>query len=256
MDLKSLFKGIAIVIDDEIQNPTASINNILKQIKGQSIPLLTYDSIPSEDTIRHFQNLSFLLLDWRLVKKEVSNKEFEAGVHLPLHLLGYEATENVDFIKKLKDVCFCPVFIFTDGDTEEIITKLENEGLYKRNRPNHIFVKSKSEIKGKSKLFKEIEKWVKNNPSVYVLKEWEREYQKSKNKLFAEFQELSPVWPKIMWKNFGDDGANKSLELGELISRNLHTCQWPNELSHYRPIKLSHPSRETNQPLWSFCFSR
>jgi len=41
----------------------------------------------------------------------------------------------------------------------------------------------------------------------------------------------------------------------EIIAK-VKRCQWPNELSHYRPIKLSHPSRETNQPLWSFCFSR
>ena len=30
-----------------------------------------------------------------------------------------------------------------------------------------------------------------------------------------------------MWKNFEEDGANKSFELGDLISRNLQTRMTP-----------------------------
>lgn len=230
MDMKGLFNGVAVVIDDEVKDPNANIGNILSQIEKQNIPLLTYEEIPQEEIVNHFKNLSFLLLDWQLLKKEVSKKIVE-GVTIPEGIQAHEVTENIDFIKKLKKVCFCPIFIFTDTDVERIKTKLENEGLYKRDRPNHIFVKSKMGLKGKTKLFNEVERWLTQNPSVYVLKEWEREYQKSKNKMFAEFQELSPVWPKIMWANFGDDGVNKSLNLGELISRNLHTRMTPFEFS-------------------------
>ena len=45
--------------------------------------------------------------------------------------------------------------------------------------------------------------------------------------MFTELQKLSPIWPEIMWQTFGDDGVNKSLELGELISRNLQTRMEP-----------------------------
>lgn len=231
MDTAGLFKGVAIIIDDEVNSVTANIRNILDQIKKKNIPYITYKSIPSEETISHFQNLSFLLLDWRLIKDDITSADFQDGVSIPQTLRDEEAKENINFLKMLKNVCYCPVFIFSNEDPNEIISKLEDEDVYSRDKPSHIFVKSKSDLKGRTKLFQEIEKWVKGNPSVYVLKEWENEYQQSKNKLFSDFQELSPVWPIIMWNNFGEDGANKSLELGELISRNLHTRMTPFEFS-------------------------
>lgn len=231
MDVDELFKGVAVVIDDEVNDPSANIRNLLNQIESKNIPYLTYDAIPSEETISHFQDLSFVLLDWRLVKPDISNEELEGGVAVPATLQAYEAEENIAFIKKLKDVCFCPIFIFTNEDKEGIADVLESEGLYDKLNLNHILIRSKSEIKGRTKLFREIEKWIKSNPSVYVLKEWEREYQKSKNKLFSEFEKLSPVWPKIMWRNFKNDRGNSSLGLGELISRNLHTRMAPFEFS-------------------------
>ncbi len=231
MDASKLFKGVAVIIDDEVDNSEANISKILAQIKEKNIPYLTYTSIPSEETISHFLNLSFLLLDWRLIKEEITSDDIQAGTTPPSTLEDSHINENIEFLEKLKDICFCPVFIFTNEDPVEIIKILEEKGVYSNNRPNHIFVKRKVDVKNAAKMFKEIEKWLKSNPSVYVLKEWEKEYQQSKNKLFCDFQGLSPVWPKIMWKNFGDDGANKSLELGELISRNLHTRMTPYEFS-------------------------
>jgi len=214
-----------------VHSADPKITNILKQVNDKNIPLMKYDSIPSEGVISHFQELSFVFLDWRLIKQNITDNDFASGVSVPAALQDHEVDENIDFIKKLKEVCFCPVFIFTNEGVDTVIDVLEEKGLYDRNKPNHIFIKQKSEIQGKTKLFREVEKWIKNNPSVYVLKEWEREYQKSKNKLFSEFEQLSPVWPKIMWKNFTDDGGNSSLDLGELISRNLHTRMAPFEFS-------------------------
>jgi len=231
MNTTELFKGVAVVIDDEIKDKTANINDILDQIKQKNVPFLTYTSIPSDEIISNFQNLSFLLLDWRLIKDRVTSDDLQAGVKLPSTLKELEADENIEFIEKLMDVCFCPVFIFSNEDENAIIEKLESAGIYSTDRPSHIFVKSKSDIIGKTQLFEEIEEWIKRNPSVYVLKVWENEYQQSKNKLFADFQKLSPVWPKIMWDNSGHDGANKSIELGELISRNLRTRMSPFEFS-------------------------
>lgn len=230
MDVPELFKGIAIVIDDEVNNSKAhDIRNILNQITDQNIPLLAYESIPDEKVILHFQNLSFVLLDWRLIKQDITAEDLEAGAKVPATLEQHEATENIEFIKKLKDVCFCPIFIFTNEDKADVIAKLEEGKLYATGKPSHIFVKSKADLQNGTKLFDVIESWLKETPSVYVLKEWEREYQKCKNRLFSEFQELSPVWPQIMWNNFDVDGGNKSLELGELISRNLQTRMAPFE---------------------------
>ncbi|WP_446810150.1 hypothetical protein ACH50O_00700 [Methylomonas sp. 2BW1-5-20] len=230
MDILELFKGIAVIIDDEVNNPSVKeLQNILTQIESKEIPLLKYDSIPSSEKSSYFKNLSFVVLDWKLIQTEPLTEENELGLKLPDTLQEYNAEDNINFIKKLTATCFCPIFIFTNEEPNDVITLLETEGLYKKNSPCHIFVKRKTELTGKTKLFKHIEKWVKSNPSIYVLKEWEREYQKTKNKLFSELQDMSPVWPRIMWKTFDADGANKSFELGELISRNLHTRMTPFE---------------------------
>jgi hypothetical protein len=231
MEVGNLFNGVAVIIDDELNTSNPALENILRQIKDHNIPTLTYTSIPDEQTIIHFNNLSFLLLDWRLIKPEISPDNLEQGVSIPATLHNDATNEHIVFIRKIKEVCFCPVFIFTNEDKDEVISKLEQAQLFTRDKPSHIFIKSKNDLQNGTNLFDIISAWLKENPSVYVLKEWEREYQKCKNKLFSDFQDLSPVWPQIIWKNFEDDGGNKSLELGELISRNLHTRMTPFEFN-------------------------
>ena len=177
----------------------------------------------------HFQNLSFVLLDWRLIKLELLAANLAEGVAVPAGLEAENITGNIEFIKQLHKVCYCPVFIFTNEDPENIIDKLVLENVYLSNRPSNILIKPKSSLKENGSLKRAVEKWIKTNPSVYVLKEWEREYQQCKNRLFFEFQQMSPVWPQVMWKCFDKDGGNKSLELGELISGNLRTRMKPFE---------------------------
>lgn len=227
MGLEELFSGVAVVIDDEVNDPSANINKIISQIESAHIPVLKYTSLPEDSIVSHFQNLSFLLLDWRLIKENVSNEKIVEGVTIPDGLQEYDATENLEFIKKLNESGFCPVFVFTNEDTVAIETKLLKEEVILKDRPSNIFVKSKKDLQGKNKLFNIIDAWLKKNPSIYVLKEWEREYQCSKTKLFNEFQKISPVWPKILWKNYKDDNTNPSVELGEFITRNLHTRMTP-----------------------------
>ncbi len=232
IEVGELFKGIAVVIDNEIGKKDANINNLIKQIIKQNIPFITYKTLPNDEITANFQNISFVLLDWDLITDSTVADTTIEGVKIPDTLKKSGVDDNINFITTLKNSCYCPVFIFSDLDITSINNKLEEHGIYSKDKPNHIFVKSKNDLIGKTKLFKEIEKWIMQNPSTYVLKKWENEYQKSKNKMFIEFQELSSVWPKIMWKTYSDDGVNKSLELGELITRNLLTRMIPFEFSN------------------------
>ena len=232
MNIKDLFNGVAVVIDDEINDPMANIGNIVKQIESADIPILKYTELPSEKVIRHFHNLSFLLLDWRLIKEDVTNDEIAEGVTIPDTLQEYDATENVKFIKKLNKKCFCPIFIFTNEDANSIQSSLKEQKMMEADRPSNLFIQSKSDLQNENDLFNKISEWLQSTPSVYVLKEWEREYQNSKTRLFSEFHIINPAWPTIMWKNFEADGANKSLEMRELISRNLHSRMTPFEFNN------------------------
>jgi len=70
---------------------------------------------------------------------------------------------------------------------------------------------------------------IQGAPSAYVLKVWEREYERAKNDLFLDFYTNSVVWPLIFWKSFKDDGVPPSVELGSLIGRNLLSRMTPFE---------------------------
>ncbi len=224
MGIQDMFNGVAVIIDDEADDNTANISAIIKQIESADIPLLKYTSLPNEKIIRHFQNLSFLLLDWNLKKEKI-----EDGVAIPDTLQNDEVTENIGFIKKLNEHCFCPIFIFTNENPDEIKQLLIKEGVMTDNQPSNLFIESKNDLEENDAVFSKVEDWLNKTPSVYVLKEWEREYQKCKTRLFSDFHAVNPHWPSIMWANFEADGANKSLEIGELITRNLHSRMTPFE---------------------------
>ena len=228
MDLSDLFNGIAVVIDDEVYEPKANINKIIRQLESKNIPHLKYDSIPEESCLRHLHSLSFVLLDWRLIKGDIGDVLIEEGVSIPAALQEEDVNENIVFLRQLREICFCPVFIFTNEDENTILEALSDNGLFDSDKPNYIFIKSKSDLSN-DVLLNEINEWLERNPSIYLLKEWEKEYHLSKNRLFLDFQNLTPHWPKIIWDNYLDDGVSPSKELGDVITRNLCNRMTPFE---------------------------
>jgi hypothetical protein len=225
MGIEELFTGIAVVIDDEIGKKDANINDLIQQIEDLTIPYISYKELPDTNYIQHFSDISFLLLDWRLLSEDLSESILE-GVSVPAVASRADINANVEFLKRIKTTCFAPVFIFTDEDKDTVITTLRENGLFQEDKPNFILVRNKNDLKD-GKLFSEIEAWLKTTPSIYVLKSWEKEYGKAKNRLFTVFYELSSSWPKILWDAFKADGVNVSKELGEVITRNLYTRMAP-----------------------------
>lgn len=250
-----LFSGIAIVIDDEIGDQKARISNLISQINKRKIPYKEYSELPSIEIIKHFDGISFILLDWQLPSTELSASTVE-GVKIPSTASESAIEYNIAFLKKIREVCFTPVFIFTDGDVNTIKDKLIQEGLYQDNKPNFIFIKSKKDLMGQKKLFITIAEWLEKTPSIYVLKAWEKEYKKSKNKLFYDFYAMSPNWPRLLWKTFSDDGVNMSLELGEVISRNLCSRMMPFAFDDkiLGKLRKKTPKEEIRRVLSGECF--
>ena len=236
MNTKELFNGMAVVIDDDLEpidddlepeykdsksEDYLKIKNIVDQIESERIPVVTYSYLPDSFDAKNFRNISFLLLDWKLLITP-------QGVKVPDDLQAGYVTQNIEFIKKLNQECFFPIFIVTNEDEDSIREALSKENLMVGGRPSNLFFLRKSVLQDDT-LFERMSQWLQETPSVYVLKEWEREYQDCKAKFFAEFSRIHPYWPRIMWDTFREDGANKSLEMGELISRNLHSRMTPFE---------------------------
>ena len=226
MEFKDLYNGIAVIIDDEIEADGTEIKDLVDQIQTQNFPCVKYTELPNLDSIKHMEAISFLLLDWNLNPSGLSVKDTMKGVKPGATAKAGGVKESIEFLKELKKNIFAPIFIFTNEDPGPIINKLIKEKLYDELGQNSIFVKNKKELIG-GKFFDEITSWLKESTSVYVLKEWDREYKRAKNQLFGDFYNMNPAWPRILWDNYGSDGVNPSSELGEVISKNLHTRMAP-----------------------------
>jgi len=217
----TLFHGIAVVIDDEIHDPKASIQEIQKAIADAGCHIVPLSGIPNEASVSNLREVAFFVLDWNLYGAAL--KEIAAGGSVSVPSGMEEANEEsiVKFLRDLKKVRFAPVFVFTDEPVADVIDKLKKHSdLYDETDPSHILVMAKGEV-SQAGLFAVLTKWMDGAPSVYVLKTWERAYERAKNQLFLDFYVKSTLWPMIVWKNFKDDSMPPAALLGDLIGRNL-----------------------------------
>lgn len=219
-DIAQLFSGIGVVIDEAIfatEDGPNGIQKIIQSIESKHIPLLKYNELPDNESVSGFHSISFIILDWNL-----------SGVQ---PIPQATADDNIEFIKKIREFCFVPLFIFSDEDSHAIEVALSDQGITSVNSP--IFIKKKDELDTVEKLFGEIETWVKKTPSVYVLKEWERATVEAKSKMLWALSTIHPAWPKILMNSIKRDGGDQEMELIDLLQGNLK-------------YRLSYPSLDIN----------
>jgi hypothetical protein len=217
----TLFHGIAVVIDDEIHDEAASVVEIRKAIEEAGCHVVPLAALPSEAAVGNLREVAFFVLDWKLWGTAL--KELGGGetVEAPVGMVAAYEENNLKFLRDLKKVRFAPVFIFTDENVDHIKDKLrQHKDLYDESDPSHILVMKKGEV-SQTGLFTVLNTWMSDAPSVYVLKKWERAYERAKNQLFLDFYTKSTLWPLIVWKTFKDDSMPPAALLGDLIGRNL-----------------------------------
>lgn len=219
---EQLFKGIALVIDDELHVEQSSIFKIREQLQAAGGHVLGLTELPKKDAdLGHFSGVAFVLLDWNLIGSTVGASE-NLGVSVPDALASQQQDDIVEFLLRLKTSRYVPVFIFTNESVETVegILRAKAPGLYPKGGQSHLLVKDKAEVINQD-VFAVLNDWIKSRPSAMALKIWEQEYDKAKNELFLDFYNDSVYWPAILWQTFEQDGVSGSDELGLLISRNL-----------------------------------
>lgn len=195
MDVKKLFSGIAVIIDNEVDKQEAPIYKIRTTIVNSNIPVVAYNNIPSSETIDSLRNASFIILDWNFLDNPINDVDEER-----MRLVGASELEEqkqeelIGFIKLLLDKLFVPVFIFSGVDIGEVEDVLSEKGLYNKGKANRLFVKSKTEVESEEQLFQCIEEWLKEMPSIYAMKEWYDVFQTTKNCMFREWYQYAPQW--------------------------------------------------------------
>lgn len=67
-----------------------------------------------------------------------------------------------------------------------------------------------------------MKEWLKKNPSVKLLKEWEISLEIAKNNMFNELYNASEYWPWVLAKTYKEDGErNIGDSMGEFVTKNL-----------------------------------
>ena len=222
MDLKDLMSGIAVVIDDKIDNADAGENDdvggddpiteIVSRFEQEwNLPFYRTNRMPPKDMWPNLlQSASFILLDWKLWPNGVSQLE-RAGIK-----------ENVRFLEQAKDY-FVPVFIFTNESPEDIKNALPKE-IYRSESPekNFVFIQAKGDLlSSESLVLYALEQWMKGSASVYALKTWEQVFRAARRNLFGSMYARNPDWPRVFWSAYEKDGVDPSFSLTQLINDSL-----------------------------------
>lgn len=217
VDFVKLNMGPVVVIDNEIGRNN-NIDDIISKIEEKCLPILKYTNIDKADReIDSIYFSNFVILDWRFYPRETP-----LGVNIGAELQESLNKKNLNFIKRIKSVCFSPVFIFTciskEGIEEEIEKLLKENGLlYSDQRRNFIFIKNKQEIL--KNLFDDINKWILEHPHIYLSKFWLSQFLKNSNEIFWSLYEKNSNWPNVFYKSFEEDGEDPISGLNDILFR-------------------------------------
>lgn len=256
MSESSLFSGIAVLIDDQVDDDTSGIGQIRQAILASGSHVIALDKAPTEAQIATLSAISYFIVDWNLepiqgpkvqgpkapTAEGDAASEIPPPVMVPKRLEAANTNKTLALLKNLREKRVAPIFIFTDESVEDVNEELRALQL----KPgSHFLVKTKSEVleKGVDAVLSE---WIRTSPAAYVLMHWEQEYEKAKQDFFLDFYARSVEWPLILWKAYEVDGAQPSEELGRVIYRNIQSRMTPFEfdLKSFTETSKDHDSKE------------
>ncbi len=208
--LQGHFKGIAVVIDDQVHNEEA-IKIIVQAIEDGGGHVVKLVDLPHDAAdLENLTGAAFFILDWNLV-------ELGEGVTPPEGFAAAEVDRKIGFLRRLREHRHAPVFIFTKEDPEVVKQALQPHADLFQDGTTSILVLQKGDV-GQN-VYRVLNDWAEQLPSVLALKSWERANNKAANSVFRDLYDREHLWPAFMWKMFKEDGLIPADELGRLITR-------------------------------------
>jgi len=204
------FKGIAVVIDDQVHEENA-IKVIVKAIEDGGGHVVKLQDLPADTAdLENFTGAAFFILDWNLV-------ELGEGVKAPEGFAAAEVNRKIEFLRRLREHRHAPVFIFTKENPETVRDALRPHADIFQDGTSNILIRQKGDV-GEN-VYRVLNEWADQLPSVLALKSWERANDKAVNSVFKDLHDREHLWPVFMWKMFKDDELIPADELGRLITR-------------------------------------
>lgn len=231
MDIKKLFSGIGVVIDDMLDNTEINdkILDIVFSLENAKMPLVKFKSLPDGETIEHFRNASFILLDWQLYQTLSLIEGQIVTVKVADDVIISNNRKNTSFVSRLIKETSVPIFIFSNKDDVKDCL-IENGIAEDTLNQSPVFIKKKEELfndAGNFKLFEALDEWVRSKSAVYVLKEWSLAFNNAKESLLNDFSQGSQYWPKIIWNSASVDTVNEADEVSTLLMQNIASRMKP-----------------------------
>lgn len=219
-----LFRGVGVVIDDEVYEKESAIAKIVDDIERHDCYLVRTVELPEEPFEMRFSDVAFVILDWDLSGRTSAQRE--SGVQVGSFLKDADEDANVRFLRHLFEIRPVPVFVFTTLEPEDVKRKLEGAELLTGTAADNIFVRRKKEVRAEG-VFSVLNNWIVQHPGAYVLRKWEVANAIARNEFFVDLRKAAPVWPKVLWEAYVKDGAVPAAELAGLIGRNVIARLWP-----------------------------
>jgi len=200
--LQSFLSSTALVIDDEIIDENSTISKIVLELESQGTLFVKRRELT--DAVESFSNISFIILDWDLTKKE-EIESLPPGVSLGSTLLESKKEEIISFIKTVIKNYFIPVFIFSREDVEDIKKSLlADEQLKIAIEKSKIFICNKNLLQN-GQVIDSLNDWLNNSMAVYTFRVMDESIEKAKHRFFNEMFECDPNWPCHVYQTLKKD---------------------------------------------------
>lgn len=206
---KNLIKGVCVLIDDEVEEEDSSAQKLLTSLRDAEVPVVVFKEIPNETVIDSFGSISFIILDWDFTPSTGSLDEAFAEVQMGDAYIVEQKKTILEFLKVLLKKVFVPVFLITGQDFEKVKSDLSEASIYSEDKPNRIMVKTKKDVNDYESLIDAAKQWMEETPSAHVLKLWESEAIRAKNRMFLDLYNCSPAWVNVLLDVMEEDSKNE-----------------------------------------------
>ena len=197
-----LCKGPVVVVDDRIGDEEDLINKLIREIRDNKLPVLTYKSpreVRNELPGLLFSN--FIVLDWKFA----GGGDPTIGVITGDEAEAVAEQEVIELIKELKKVCLAPIFILSALGKDWIVSKLQTAGITTEGE-DLVFVEDKGVLcQTTGNLVSKIEEWIEGSPHIYLAKCWTNEWLLKNTAVFWDLHELNSNWPALFFRSFQEE---------------------------------------------------
>lgn len=209
-----ILEGAVVFVDNEYNETNTHANDFYHELRDAGRPIAVYDDLPELGHLQHWEGLALAVLDWNLRNRE----DIVPGAST---LRADDRRRFVEFLVALLERYFCPVFIISTDSSDEIEASLRASPEFPAGAIGpRVRIIQKEDVND-GRFMSKLEAEVRANPVLSVLRTWEQQYQRAKNRMFIELGGISMDWPGHVVKGALEDKVDPGYELLETLNANL-----------------------------------